>query len=195
MAVTLGQMNSETWERDPRKLGIMLARYKFVAKMLSGIDRVAEIGCGDGFGSRVVEQEVGSVRLTDANQNTTYTRHDIVEAALPVLYDAVYLLDVLEHIDVANENRALTNIARSLKQNGVCIIGMPSLESQDYASPISSAGHINCKSGADLVDTVRNHFHNVFLFSMSDEVVHTGFAKMAHYLLVVCCGLRHRNFR
>ncbi len=26
----------------------------------------------------------------------------------------------------------------------------------------------------------------VFLFSMNDEVVHTGFSKMAHYLLALC---------
>jgi hypothetical protein len=26
-----------------------------------------------------------------------------------------------------------------------------------------------------------------FLFSMNDEVVHTGFAPVAHYLFAVCC--------
>ena len=31
-------------------------------------------------------------------------------------------------------------------------------------------------------------FKHVFLFSMNDEVVHTGFEKMAHYLFVVCCA-------
>jgi len=30
----------------------------------------------------------------------------------------------------------------------------------------------------------------VFSFSMNDEVVHTGFEKMAHYLFVICCGAR-----
>ena len=27
------------------------------------------------------------------------------------------------------------------------------------------------------------YFHDVFIFSMNDEVVHTGYHKMAHYLL------------
>ena len=31
------------------------------------------------------------------------------------------------------------------------------------------------------------YFENVFLFSMNDEVVHTGFSPMAHYLFVICC--------
>ena len=55
------------------------------------------------------------------------------------------------------------------------IIGTPSLESQAYASPPSKAGHINCKSGDELKALLSSYFHNVFLFSMNDEVVHTGF--------------------
>ncbi len=48
--------------------------------------------------------------------------------------------------------------------------------------PQSKEGHINCKSGNDL----KRFFHNVFLFSMNDEMVHTGFSPMAQYLLAVC---------
>jgi hypothetical protein len=36
------------------------------------------------------------------------------------------------------------------------------------------------------------YFHNVFIFSMNDEVVHTGYYKMAHYLLALCVGKRYR---
>jgi len=35
---------------------------------------------------------------------------------------------------------------------------------------------------------LKNYFNNVFLFSMNDEVVHTGFNKMAHYLIAICCA-------
>jgi len=63
---------------------------------------------------------------------------------------------------------------------------MPSLESQRYASPQSKAGHVNCKSGPDLKKTMEEYFHSVFLFSMNDEVVHTGFYPMAQYLLALC---------
>jgi SAM-dependent methyltransferase len=62
------------------------------------------------------------------------------------------------------------------------------MESQVYASPQSKAGHVNCKSGPVLKALFQRYFHNVFLFSMNDEVVHTGFASMAHYVLVLCCG-------
>ena len=44
----LGLMNNAVWYEDPKRLVFTLARYKFVAKMLSWFKRVAEIGCGDG---------------------------------------------------------------------------------------------------------------------------------------------------
>ena len=39
----------------------------------------------------------------------------------------------------------------------------------------------------DLKRTLERHFHTVFVFSMNDEVVHTGFYPMANYLLGVAC--------
>lgn len=100
--------------------------------------------------------------------------------------DAIYSLDVLEHIISDFESTFLTNVCLSLRNNGCAIVGMPSLESQTYASPASRDGHVNCKSGKDLQDLLRQYFEHVFLFSMNDEVVHTGFSKMAHYLLALC---------
>ena len=83
---------------------------------------------------------------------------------------------------------AIGNIAGSLKPTGVAIIGSPSLESQRYASKGSLEGHVNCKTGPDLKTLMEKYFENVFLFSMNDEVVHTGFYPMAHYLFAVCAG-------
>jgi 2-polyprenyl-3-methyl-5-hydroxy-6-metoxy-1,4-benzoquinol methylase len=95
-------------------------------------------------------------------------------------------LDVLEHIDAADEDTFLNNIKNSVRERGVVIVGMPSLESQEYASRLSKEGHINCKSGSVLKSLCEKHFENVFLFSMNDEVVHTGFSPMAHYIFALC---------
>ena len=65
---------------------------------------------------------------------------------------------------------------------------MPSLESKKYASKISKLGHANCKSGDKFKRLFEKYFNNVFLFSMNDEVIHTGFFKMAHYIIVLCTG-------
>jgi cyclopropane fatty-acyl-phospholipid synthase-like methyltransferase len=196
---SLGLMNNLTWHEDPRRLLFTLARYKFVSKMLSGRRSVLEVGCGDAFCSRVVLQEVEKLTVTDVDPvliadvearmveqwKMTARVHDMLSGPFAGTFDAAYSLDVLEHIPQSREDDFLHNVKASLTEHGVLIIGMPSLESQPYASPDSRAGHINCKTGSDLKKLMERHFHNVFLFSMNDEVVHTGYSKMAHYLITV----------
>jgi hypothetical protein len=97
---------------------------------------------------------------------------------------------VLEHIPKEKEHTYFSNIKDSLNEHGILVIGMPSLESQIYASEGSKIGHINCKSAPELKEMVMRYFHNVFLFSMNDEVVHTGYHKMAHYLFAVGVDIR-----
>jgi 2-polyprenyl-3-methyl-5-hydroxy-6-metoxy-1,4-benzoquinol methylase len=183
---------------------IVLSRYKFVAKMLSGKDRVLEVGCGDAFGTRIVQQEVKSVCAIDfdpvfvAEVNERMDEqwrfdcmvHDMLSGPVPGGFDAAYSLDVIEHIPAGDEDRFLKNIVKSLTGVGVCILGTPSLESQVYASAGSKAGHINCKNAVQLRALMGKFFHEVFIFSMNDEVVHTGFHPMAHYLFALAVAIR-----
>ena len=66
------------------------------------------------------------------------------------------------------------------------------MESQPFASTQSKLGHVNCKSGDAFKRVMERHFHTVFMFSMNDEIVHTGFYPMAHYLLGIGCHIRGR---
>ena len=116
--------------------------------------------------------------------------HDMLQGPVPGKFDAVYSLDVLEHIDPANEDLFMSNMLESLNAGGVAIVGMPSLESQAHASPQSKEGHVNCKTGKGLKQFLEKYFNNVFVFSMNDEVIHTGFYPMAHYLMAICCDKR-----
>jgi len=193
----LGLMANKTWLIDPKRLGFTLARYKFVAKMLDGYQNVLEVGCGDGWASRIVASHVERLTLIDrdpvllgsvdaANYHQVLL-HDLLDKPPDGgPFDACYLLDVLEHVPRSDEAIFLENLRASLTSFGVAIIGMPSLESQTYASPESRVGHVNCKSGDDLKARLEDWFRHVFLFSMNDEVVHTGYSKMAHYLLALC---------
>ena len=61
----LGLMINQGWHDDPKRLAFTLSRYKFVAKMLAGRNKVLEIGCADAFGTRIVQQAVGEVTATD----------------------------------------------------------------------------------------------------------------------------------
>lgn len=200
----LGLMTNQVWFDDPRRLVFLLSRYKFVSRMLSGRQDVGEVGCGDAFGARIVLQEVGNVSVydfdplfiedIDQRQDPRWPLravvHDIAVAPLPQTHDGLYCLDVIEHIPREDETSFVENLVCSLTDDGVLVVGSPSLESQAYASPLSKEGHVNCKSGRDLRVLFERYFSTVLMFSMNDEVVHTGFLPMSHYLFAVCSGRR-----
>jgi cyclopropane fatty-acyl-phospholipid synthase-like methyltransferase len=199
-----GLRSNESWHEDPKHLVFRLSRYKFVAKMLAGRSHVLEIGCGDAFGTRIVQAEVGKLTAIDFDpvfvadvKQRMVSRwqfdvhvHDMLDGPVPGDFDAVYALDVLEHIEPSKERLFLRNSFAPLGPHGVGIVGVPSLESQAYASVQSKIGHVNCKSGPDLKNVMSEFFHNVFMFSMNDEVVHTGHHKMAHYVFAIGAGKR-----
>lgn len=197
----LGLMSNDTWCIDPKRLVFMLSRYKFVSKLVEGRQHVLEIGCADAFGSRLVRQVVPNVTVTDAESafiddviakndpmwNLIAKTHNLIDGPVePKNFDAVFSLDVLEHVDPKDERPFLDNLVNSMIDTGIAIIGMPSLESQEYASPASKQGHVNCKTMPKFKMLMEQYFHSVFMFSMNDEVVHTGYHKMAHYLFAVC---------
>lgn len=187
-------MSAHSWEVDPKRLCFQASRYKFVGKLLSGFGRVLEVGCADGWGSRIVRQHVGGLDAVDvdrasigeARMNSSprwpidFFVHDILGGPVGS-YDAVYCLDLFEHIE--DERRLLLNLRLC---SPVCVIGTPSLESQAYASELSRRGHVNCKSGEDLRGLLKGYWNQVFVFGMNDEVVHTGFLPMSHYLFALC---------
>lgn len=201
--VQMGPWSSHIYRNDPRHLCFLLSRYKFCAKMLAGKKKVLEIGCGDTFGLPIVKQTVESVlgidfepliiedvlaRLDGENmEGVSVCVHDITDLPMPDHFDAAYSLDVIEHIDTSRERMFMRNMLLSLTPHAVCIIGTPNVTAKKYASEYSSMGHINLKGADDLHRLMAAYFHNVFDFSMNDEVVHTGYAPMAHYLL--CMGV------
>lgn len=203
--VELGPLLSDTVRHDPRRLGFVLARYKFVAKMLAGCESALEVGCADGFGMRVVLQTVKRVHGIDLDEQfvlwnrrqaareglaATFESVDLTERPPQGRFAAAYSLDVIEHIEPALESRFLENIAACLEPDGVCIIGTPNVTASAYASPQSEAGHINLKSEKMLHEALGKFYRHVFVFGMNDEVLHTGFGPMAHYLLALAVGKR-----
>lgn len=196
-SVSLGKHLSESWARDPKHLVFTLSRYKFISKMFVGFKNVLEVGAGDGFGSRIVKDSVKNLELTDNEvlnlkhydkkiNKSQYFIHDFCKQKLKKKYDGIYLLDVIEHINKKKEKTFIKNISASLNTNGAIIIGTPSLESQKYASETAKIGHINCKTANQLKNTCNNFFERVFIFSMNDEVLHTGFHPMSHYIFALC---------
>ena len=172
--------------------------------MLSGKKNVLEVGCGDADGMPIVLQEVSSVHGIDIDEfiindakkrflsenikGTSFSLHDVIKNPLNTLYDAAFSLDVIEHIPNKDEEEFVANIASSLTNDGVFIIGTPNKTADQYASEGSRKSHINLQSHESLKNLMMKSFVNVFCFSMNDEVVHTGFNAMAHYIIVMGVG-------
>ena len=201
-ATELGIAVNYEWNDDPRRFLFMLSRYKFAAKMLTGKSSVLEVGCGDAFGVRMLLQEVDNVcaidfdpifisdakKRMDSSWSFDCRVHDILNGPMDERYDAAISLDVLEHISSEDEDQYMLNVLDSINDNGIFIIGTPTIQSQEYASITSKAGHVNCKDEKELRNLVSKFFRNIFIFSMNDEVVHTGFHPMAHYLFAIGVG-------
>jgi len=196
----LGANTSRIYFEDPKLLLFTMSRYKFVSKMLSGFNRVLEIGCQEAFGSTIVAKEVGTLHCIDFYQphidscvsrfkkestNMSFQCKDIITDQELKGFDAVYALDVLEHIEKKDEDKFMQNSLNAMTTNSLMILGMPSIESQRYASDRSRIGHVNCKSGSELKEFAGRFLLNAQVFCMNDEVLHTGFYPMAQYLFAV----------
>ncbi len=202
--IELGPWTSFSLMNDPKHMVFGLSRYKFVAKMLEGKNTVMEIGSGDGFGLPIVAQAVQKVicvdwdsRLLDGNakrlahlENVTFLKNDLNHCAPDLKVDAAYSIDVIEHIEEKTEGPFLENIVSCIKPNGILITGTPNITANEYASPESRVQHINLKSMKTLRELTSKYFENVFMFGMNDEVLHTGYGPMCHYIWSVGVGVR-----
>ena len=194
--ITLGPITTMDFVRDPKRLAITLSRYKFVGKMFEDFESILEVGAGDGFKSLSLKESFKKIVITDISKkqkllfdksynfkNVKYKLHNFLYTALKEKFDGAFALDVLEHISKKKEDIFIKNIKNSLKDNGSLIIGMPSIESQKYASKLAKKEHINCKSKSELKKFLKKHFNCVYMFSMNDETLHTGFDPMSHYII------------
>jgi SAM-dependent methyltransferase len=182
----------------PRRLLHLLSYYKFAAKMIGAGKRVLEIGCSEGLGTVLLAEHAAAcvgidlhaesiaiANETVANERLTFRCDDVFIAPLG-RFDAAVGLDIIEHIPTEHEDRFIARVADVLEPTGIFVCGTPNITSEPYASPLTKMDHINLYSADRLRDLMLRHFENVLLFSANDELVHTGFAPMAHYLLAVC---------
>ncbi|MFC1496424.1 class I SAM-dependent methyltransferase [Candidatus Margulisiibacteriota bacterium] len=203
--IALGAPSSYSLVNDPKHLAFVLSRYKFCAKMLQGKKKIMEVGSGDGIGLPLVapvarqlycvdwdKRHIDSVerRLKKYFKNIVLLHHDMNKSAPKIKVDAAYLIDVIEHVDPKKEKKFMNNIINCLKKDGVLILGTPNLEASKFASPCSEVQHINLKSMKTLRQLLEMYFKNVFMFGMNDEVLHTGYGPMCHFIWGMGVGLK-----
>ena len=196
-----GRYVSYWYHRSPRRMLHSLSYYKFAAKMIGKGKRVFDFGCNEGLGTYVLAKECGYAKGIDldaeaiacakrnyAGPEIDFSVEDILQSSQTESYDAIVNFDVIEHIDPEKVPFFWKAMQKKIKPTGIVVIGTPSEISQQFASEIAKSGHVNIYSPKRLNDEMEKYFKLVFLFAANDEVVHTGFLPLAHYLIVVGCG-------
>lgn len=198
--ITLGHHWSFNLRNDPKRLPFVLARYKFAARMACKGRTVLELGCSEGIGTPILAEFAASYTGIDmdgpaidaakanfAAENRNFFADDFLGKSYGS-FGAVVSLDVVEHIVPEMEDHYFNTVAMNLSDEGIAVIGTPNKTSEAYASPMSKAGHVNVFDGPHLMKAMSRVFHNVFPFGINDEVVHTGYVPMCHYLVYVGCN-------
>lgn len=183
------------------RLLIRLARYKFVARQLREKDRVLEVGCGSGVGSMFLSQhcahvtgiDVKSTEIEEASEissrdNVDFMHGDFFDMETGDGWDVVVALDVIEHLEPVMAEKLVERMSSAVRPGGMLVIGTPSFYSYEYQGPLSKASHIKCYDRDELLDLADQFFQRSLFFSMNDEMVHTGYHRMAWYYFVLSFG-------
>lgn len=197
--VHLGNYLAYWFKNTPRRALHYSSYYKFASTMIGKNKRVLDVGCSEGLGTWLLSKECGFAKGIDLDEeainiaksnwqdeNIEFIYGDFLKYST-AKWDAVVNFDVVEHIFPENTSLFFERIVDNLTHDGIAIIGTPSLESQQYASEVSKAGHVNVYSYERLEEEMLRYFNHVFMFCANDEVVHTGFPRMAHYLIAAGC--------
>jgi cyclopropane fatty-acyl-phospholipid synthase-like methyltransferase len=206
--VQLGSYYSYIINSDIKHVMFTLSRYKFASKLFAYKENVKllELGCQEALGALVFMQNVKLSRYVgvDLDQraiewNQKHLPHEFEFICsnffkCPIIgngdFNAVVSLDVIEHIPASMEDQYCRLLIDSMSDDGVAVVGTPSIMMSPYASEGSKIAHINLYDQKRLYELMSKYFSNVFIFNMNDEIVNTGFDPMSCYIFAVCCNQR-----
>lgn len=198
----LGYHWSYNLHQDPKRLGFVLARYQFAAQMSAPEAHVLELGCSEGIGIPLFHAaqsytgvDLDRQAIAEAQANWGSERCQLIaEDFMGQEYgrfETLVSMDVVEHIYPEHEALYWRTVHQNLADHGVALIGTPNITSAPYASEASQKGHVNLYSAERLRARMLDICHNVFIFGLNDEMVHTGYHPMCHFLVALGCQRRN----
>ena len=190
------------FNENPLDFFIILARYKFGTRFIKNNNKVIDVGCGHGLGSVFLSKYANSVigadqdnDLVETNnsnykniKNLQFKHFDLLKPSKSFSnkFDVVISMDVIEHFNKEKLGTVVNSYYNLLNSEGFAIIGTPNIASRPYASQRRLDTHEFEFTRDEFEKTLLKKFKNVFVFSMTDEVVSTSFPNMAWFFIAIC---------
>lgn len=113
-------------------LPVYLAKMALVRQFLDQCDlasKIIDLGCGEGVLVNEYRQRGLDIIGLDMNYETEWVlRGSLLDTGYPdASFDTVLCLDVLEHLNFSEQERAVSEIARILQPGGVFLLTVPNL--------------------------------------------------------------------
>ena len=197
----LNHVEGISFQENPLDIFILLARYKFAARLIDLDDSVLDAGCGLGLGSVMLSKFSRSVTGVDVDGelisycrkaygehgNLNFEIGDLKDrSSMKGCFDSIVCMDVIEHFSKEDGAAVVESMANVLTKRGMLIIGTPNVRSQEFASARRKSTHLFEYDYAAFRELLSGHFPRVLIFSMTDELVSTGFSQLAWYFIGVC---------
>ena len=198
----LDNVEGIVFNENPLDFFIILARYKFGTRFIKKTHKVIDVGCGHGLGSVFLSKYANSIIGADLDKdlvnknnsnyknikNLQFKHFDLLKPSKSFFnkFDVVISMDVIEHFNKRKMGTVVDSYYNLLNSDGFAIIGTPNIASRPYASQRRIDTHEFEFTRDEFEKTLLKKFKNVFIFSMTDEVVSTSFPNMAWYFVAIC---------
>lgn len=196
--LNLGPLTSKKMVEDPQYVMFQMSRYKHACRLIENKSIVADIGTGDGIGLGIMSKYFQKVYAIDIDEylikvskknnlrkNIEFKLHNFFEKKFSKKFDAAISFDVMSSIPKRFENKFLENISKSLKKDGILIIGTQNKLSTRYSKKKNLKEQSNFKTYQQLNKYMLNYFKNCIILSMNDETVHTGKRETSQYFIAI----------
>lgn len=153
------------WDRLIYILSPQYEIYRTCSRVVKG--RVADVGCGTGFGTHLLTLQADSVRAFDVDlgalrfaaqcfpfPNLEFIYRDVTKG-LDSLYDYIVMIDVIEHIE--DDKGAIRNVAAHLDKGGLFLCCTPNRLTRRSLYP----GHVREYSPGEFKKLLETSFSTV----------------------------------
>lgn len=174
-----------------------LVRYKFVKGFLKPTDEVMDIACGTGYGTRMLSDFCKNVTGIDIAPNTveyaiknyggenrSFNQGDIL--SVKGQYDIIVCFETIEHVTEEEGIRAIENLKKCLKPNGILFISTPKKLPKEELSKGRLEVHKYEYTYEAFQKLLSDSFERPIIFSQTDEIITIGNYKAVWTYIGVC---------